>query len=56
MLSCRQSLKFLITFVNIVIGIVAVSRFMAAFNSGKVRGLHWYTLNFRYPPKKKLQD
>ena len=46
MYSCRRSLKFFITVVNIVTGIAAISRCLAFFNSGIVRVLSWYNLGF----------
>ena len=54
--SCRRSLKFLITFVNIIAEIAAIPRCMVSFNSGIVRRLPWYTLDFRYHRKKKSQE
>ena len=47
--SCRESLKFLITFVTIITEIAAGLR------SGTVCGLPSYSLDFRYPQEKKPQ-
>ena len=50
MLSYKWSLKFHITFVNIVREIAAISQYMTPFNSEIVRGLPLYTLVLKKTP------